>query len=89
MNRSGTNLVRKPKSVKLSQIYLDLENPEREPQTTESDAIQLLIQGDVRALAKHIVEVGTTSPLDMMALVPHPKVKGRFVTAEGNRRLCA
>ena len=82
--------MRKPKSVKLSQIYLDLENPRHEPQTTESDAIQLLIQGeDVRALAKHIVEVGTTSPLDMMALVPHPKVKGRFVTAEGNRRLCA
>jgi hypothetical protein len=84
-------VVRKqPKSVKLSQIYLDLENPRHEPQTTESDAIQLLILGeDVRALAKHIVEVGTTSPLDMMALVPHPKVKGRYVTAEGNRRLCA
>lgn len=81
---------KQPKSVKLSQIYLDLENPRHEPQTTESDAIQLLIQGeDVRALAKHIVEVGATSPLDMMALVPHQKVKGRYITAEGNRRLCA
>lgn len=81
---------KQPKNVKLGQIYLDLDNPRHEPQTTESDAIQLLIQNeDVRALAKHIVEVGTTSPLDMMALVPHPKAKGRYVTAEGNRRLCA
>ncbi|MBA4742814.1 MAG: hypothetical protein H2060_08940 [Azoarcus sp.] len=81
---------KRPTSVKLSQIYLDLENPRHEPQTTESEAIQILIQSeDVRALAKHIVEVGTTSPLDMMALVPHHKVAGRYVTAEGNRRLCA
>lgn len=79
-----------PKSVKIRNIYLDLENPRHEAQATESDAIQLLIQGeDVRALAKHIVEVGTTSPLDMMALVPHQKAKGRYITAEGNRRLCA
>lgn len=79
-----------PQSVKLNNIYLDLNNPRHDPQGSELDAIQLLIENEnIRTLAKHISQIGSTSPLDLMALVPHPKVKDSFITAEGNRRLCA
>lgn len=79
-----------PRPIRLSDIYLDLENPRHEPLPSESDAIQHLIaNSDVRALAKHIAEIGATSPLDLMAVVRHSVVRNGFTTAEGNRRLCA
>ena len=79
-----------PQIIKLRQIYIDLNNPRHDPQESEHDAIQLLIaKEDIRALAKHIAEIGSTSPLDLMAVIPHAKVKDGFTAAEGNRRLCA
>ena len=79
-----------PKAVSLKKIYLDLENPRHAPLSNESEAIKLLAKEfDVRALAKHITDIGGTSPLDLLALVPHPRVKGGYIAAEGNRRVCA
>lgn len=83
-------MAKTPQPVKLTSIYLDLDNPRHKPLGSQMDAIHHLIEHeDVRPLAKHIAQVGSTSPLDLMALVPHPTVKGGYITAEGNRRLCA
>lgn len=79
-----------PDTVKLNQIYLDLNNPRHDPLLTEQEAIaHLVANARIKVLAKHISEIGSTSPLELMALVPNPKVKNGFITAEGNRRLCA
>lgn len=78
------------KQVSVSNIYLDLNNYRHEPLNSEPIAIaHLLAEQDVLPLARHIASKGRTSPLELMALVPHPKVKNAFITAEGNRRLCA
>jgi hypothetical protein len=78
------------KSVLVSKIYFDPANPRHDPIANENEILaHLLKHEDIRPLAKHIAEAGTTSPLELMALVPHPVAKTRFITAEGNRRLCA
>ena len=78
------------KQVSVSNIYLDLNNYRHKPLTSEPAAIaHLLAEQDVLPLARHIASKGRISPLELMALVPHPKVKNAFITAEGNRRLCA
>lgn len=76
--------------VLLSKIYLDNENPRHDPLATESDIIKYLLSNeDVRQLAKSIASLGGTSPLELVGLFPHPKAKGFFTPAEGNRRICA
>lgn len=78
------------KEVRVANIYMDRENPRHEPMDGDPEMIAYLLQHEgVRALAKDIATKGSLSPLDMMALVPHPKIKGSFVPAEGNRRVCA
>lgn len=80
----------KTTTVGIKNIYLDLNNPRYVEQKSESDAINYLVSNeDIKQLAKNIAEIGGTSPIELMALVPHPKVKNSYVTAEGNRRLCA
>lgn len=79
-----------PVFVDIKSIHLDLNNPRHDPFQTEQQAIDHLIANeDIKSLAKHIAETGATSPLDMMALVPHPKIDDAYIAAEGNRRLCA
>ncbi len=76
--------------AKISRIQLDLTNPRHEPMETEAEVIQWMLSHEkVRQLASHIVRVGGMSPLELMAVVPHPKLGASFITAEGNRRLCA
>ncbi|MBA5636164.1 hypothetical protein H3H37_03780 [Duganella sp. LX20W] len=78
------------KEVRVTNIYMDRENPRHEPMDGDPEMIAYLLQHEgVRALAKDIATKGSLSPLDMMALVPHPKIKGSFIPAEGNRRVCA
>lgn len=83
-------MIEKTSTIKIENIFLDLNNPRYVEQQSESDAIEYLIANeDIKPLAKNIAEIGSISPLELMALVPHPKAKNSFVTAEGNRRLCA
>lgn len=77
-------------TISINRIYLDNNNPRHDPIESEPDIIKHLIaKEDVKALARHIAEMGTTSPLDRMGVIPHEKVNGAYITAEGNRRLCA
>lgn len=77
-------------TISINRIYLDNNNPRHDPIESEPEIIKHLIaKEDVKALARHISEMGTTSPLDRMGVIPHGKVNGAYITAEGNRRLCA
>jgi hypothetical protein len=78
------------KDVLLRRIYLDNENARHDPIDNEPEIIAHLIEHEfVKTLARDIANRGSTSPLDRIAVVPHPEIKEAFVTAEGNRRLCA
>lgn len=77
-------------TVLLSRIYLDPENPRHETLPDEPSIIKHLVAKEgVRQLAKDIAEAGSTSPIELIALVQHPKVKNAYVVVEGNRRICA
>ncbi|MEN9376597.1 MAG: hypothetical protein RL710_1754, partial [Pseudomonadota bacterium] len=79
-----------PQQVSLTRIYLDPENPRHETLPDEPSIIKHLVSKEkVRALAKSIAEEGGTSPIELVALVQHPKVKTGYVVVEGNRRICA
>jgi hypothetical protein len=85
-----TGMSHDARTIELSRIYLDTENPRHDPIDNEASIIaHLLANENVKALAKHIADHGSTSPLERIGLVEHPKVKGAFVALEGNRRVCA
>ena len=85
-----THDVQAPQQVSLTRIYLDPENPRHEKLPDEPSIIKHLISKEkVRALAKSIAEEGGTSPIELIALVQHPKVKTGYVVVEGNRHICA
>lgn len=78
------------KSIPIGRIYLDPENPRHDPISNEPEVIQHLLRSEqVRAVARSIAELGSTSPIELMAVVPHPTARNSYLTAEGNRRLCA
>lgn len=76
--------------IDLSRIYLDNNNPRHDPIKNEAEIIShLLVNEHIKPLARHIAKAGMTSPLERIAVVAHSKVKGAYIAAEGNRRLCA
>lgn len=78
------------KEVKLSRIYLDNDNPRHDLIDNEPEIINYLLKKEnVKPLARHIAEAGSMSPLERLAIVAHPEVKGAYIAAEGNRRICA
>lgn len=73
--------------IPLLDLYLDKENPRHDPIKDQADIIQQLVKKeDVRALARHVAERGSFSPLDTLGVI---KEGGRFIVVEGNRRACA
>jgi len=75
--------------IPLHRVFLDNENPRHDPIDAEPDIIRYLIEKEqVRPLASSIARIGT-SPLERMGVIPHPTVENAWITAEGNRRLCA
>jgi hypothetical protein len=78
------------KDVDISRIYLANNNPRHDPIENEPEIIQHLIAEEkVKQLARHIASAGHISPLERIAVVPHPNVKDAYIAAEGNRRICA
>ncbi len=79
-----------PKTIALSKIYLDPENPRHEALPDEQAIIHYLVaQEQVRKLAKNIAEAGSLSPLEPIAVIQHHKVKSGYTVVEGNRRICS
>lgn len=78
------------KSIDIKNIYLDPENPRHEALPNEQAIIRhLLTKEKIKNLAKDIAAAGSTSPIELMALVKHDKVKNGYYVFEGNRRICA
>lgn len=78
------------KEIDVSRIYLANDNPRHDPIENEPEIIQRLIAHEkIKPLARHIANAGHTSPLERIAVITHPKVRNAFITAEGNRRICA
>ena len=78
------------KIVKIKDIYLDNNNPRHDPIDSEPEIIaHLLAKEGIKALARSISQLGSTSPLERLAVFPHSKIKDRYISAEGNRRICA
>ncbi|HEY8906625.1 MAG TPA: hypothetical protein VIM63_11370 [Rhodoferax sp.] len=76
--------------IKVGRIYLDPENPRHDPIGDQSEIIaHLPAHEDVRAIARSIARLGSTSPIELLALVEHPTARRAYLTAEGNRRICA
>jgi hypothetical protein len=76
--------------IELVRVYLDNTNPRHDPIDNEPDIIShLLAKEFVKPLARNIAERSSTSPLERLALIPHHRVRGAFVSVEGNRRVCA
>lgn len=79
----------KYKIVSLADVFLDNDNPRHDPIDAEPEIIARLVSHErVANLAGSIAKHGT-SPLERMAVVPHPTAKGKYTVVEGNRRLCA
>ena len=76
--------------VDLARVFLDNVNPRHDPIDNEPEIIaHLLAKEYVKPLARDIAERGSLSPLERLALIPHARVDGAFVSVEGNRRVCA
>ena len=73
----------------ISKLHFFPQNPRREP-NEDQDAIrkELCEEEGVINLARHLSRHGI-NPLDLPALIAHPKLPKHFVVVEGNRRLCA
>ena len=76
------------KTLELSKISLDLENPRHEPFQNETEVIVHLCEKEkiVLPLAEDIAKNGL-NPMDLSAVIKRDD--GSFFCAEGNRRVCA
>jgi hypothetical protein len=82
--------VPKFEELALSRLLLDNENPRHDPIDNEPEIIAQLIKSErVVALARAIAKKRGTSPLENIGVLEHSKIKGQYVVAEGNRRVCA
>jgi hypothetical protein len=76
--------------VDLARVFLDNVNPRHDPIDNEPEIIaHLLAKEYVKPLARDIAERGSLSPLERLAVIPHPRVEGAYISVEGNRRVCA
>jgi len=76
-------------SVLFSKLHLDGQNPRHVPTADEPSIIEYLVRNEqVLPLAQDICSRGL-SPLERLAVIPHPTLDGHFIMVEGNRRLCA
>ncbi len=79
----------KTQSIQLQKVYLDNNNPRHDPIDNELDLIANLVTKEkIKSLARDIAKNGA-SPLERLAVIPHPTTKSVYIAVEGNRRVCA
>jgi hypothetical protein len=77
--------------LKIDDILLSLDNPRLEEAKDQEQALSFMVanQGEkIYRLAEDIAKNGL-SPLDTIAVYPSMEYKGKYVVAEGNRRITA
>lgn len=78
-------------TLKLSNLYLDLQNPRYEEQKSQNDALNTIAceqKGKLLVLLKDILENGL-NPSDIPIVMPDPTRGNGYVVLEGNRRIAA
>ena len=76
------------KNIRLSQLFIDTDNPRHEPILDEKEIIKIMLEKEgVEALAKDIVDQGSLNPLEMVGVIA--KDNENYIVVEGNRRTCA
>lgn len=78
--------------IDVDQLDLDLSNPRHEKMSKPSDAITYLLSKErVMDMAEDIADIGATNPMDLLGVFARKGAGGRktYVSAEGNRRVCA
>lgn len=83
-----------PIPIKISRVFLDLQNPRHKTYELEDEVIEYLCRKEqVVELAADIVKLERVNPLELFAVIPLEKKTARsaltYFVAEGNRRLCA
>ena len=74
-------------TLEITRVFLDEENPRHKPFQSQDEVIRYLCETEkVLPLAKDIADHGL-NPLERFAVLPSGDTA--YVTAEGNRRLCA
>ncbi|MFN4328327.1 MAG: hypothetical protein ACK4FF_05570 [Limnobacter sp.] len=77
------------KLLDLKKLNLDLSNPRIGTFENEQAVIEALLKDEkILPLAKDIAKKGMTNPLDFIGVFP-AEASGKYVVAEGNRRVCA
>jgi len=77
------------RTVALSRLHLDPRNPRHDVTEDEPSIIEKLVRDEqILPLAEDICKRGL-SPLERLAVIPHPILDSHFVMVEGNRRLCS
>lgn len=77
------------KTIKIDDLYLALDNPRFTDSQNENEELEKMVseQGTkLTVLAEDIIEHGL-NPLDTTAVYPSEKNKGKYIVAEGNRRI--
>lgn len=78
-------------TISLSNLYLDLQNPRYEEQTSQNEALNTIAseqKGKLLVLLKDILENGL-NPSDIPIVMPDPTRGNGYVVLEGNRRIAA
>lgn len=77
-------------TVAISKLHFDHTNPRHGPLDAEKEIIAHLLKDEkADKIAESIANLGSVSPLDILAVVEHEEIAGHYVVLEGNRRLCA
>ncbi|MCB2264050.1 MAG: hypothetical protein LGR52_14115 [Candidatus Thiosymbion ectosymbiont of Robbea hypermnestra] len=79
------------KSIQISLLEINIENPRFEMADSQREAISAMIEDQKNKLAniaQDIIENGL-NPSDLISVLPHDENRGRFRVLEGNRRVTA
>lgn len=77
------------KNIKVTNLSLDLDNPRFEPQGSQLDAINKMVDSykdQLYKLAVDILDKGL-NPTDKPLVIKHPSDNNKFIVLEGNRRI--
>lgn len=77
------------KSIRVTNLFLDLDNFRFEHQNSQLDAINTMVDAyidELYKLAVDILKIGL-NPMDIPYVLPHPTEEKKYIVLEGNRRI--
>lgn len=86
---SNLCLIMERKSIRVTNLFLDLDNFRFEHQNSQLDAINTMVDAyidELYKLAVDILKIGL-NPMDIPYVLPHPTEEKKYIVLEGNRRI--